>query len=753
MSDLNVALLVRLVDQFTTPGAKVVDALRRMKTGAGDFRRAFGDQIRQGFSAENIEAALKRNEQQVAAARGRLMGAFGMALTLGAPVMAAGNFEEQLIRFGNLADLDREKLRALGLELDTLSRRDRTGMTGSELLTGLETYVGKGLSVSDGTAALEATGRAAKATGAQFDEMASAGFAAMDNLKVTPQELRKAFDIMAASGKEGSFELKDMARNFPELTATAQALGIKGVDGVASLAAALQVAMKSAGSADQAANNMSNFLGKLTTPDAVKKFADQGVDIQKELNKAVADGVDPLEHMLGVIQKMTGGDQFKMGELFSDKQVLDFLRAAIPNLEEYRRIKDKAAGADGIIDKDYQRSMEGFNESLRQLRQSFTGLVGASGALLPVFTEIIQSMTGVIDGIRDWTVANPELTAFLVKGAAAALAFGISARVLGYAFAVGRGNLIRFLSLFLKFNAEGRNISLIARALRGLGVGFSWAKVIPKLSWQALKLPRLAWGLVVGMLNWVPFIPKIAWGALKLPKLAWDGLIGILNWATFIPKKLFLRDFGPGVTQIGPAMEQAANRTEAASRRINTALNGIKFRAVSAGLQGLLLASQMPDTVEGLAEFRRKNDEAMEKAFQSTPGVSHLMKGYEWAYEKVHGEPAPRTSTDPRGPLPPPATFSGSAYRPMSELVPGFALQRPAAAGGAGAATAGANPAPVKVEETINHDYKSEHTVTVSVPVTIRQEIKADAAAISRDIGARTEREVRKALSDAAIPE
>lgn len=92
-------------------------------------------------------------------------------------------------------------------------------------------------------------------------------------------------------------------------------------------------------------------------------------------------------------------------------------------------------------------------------------------------------------------------------------------------------------------------------------------------------------------------------------------------------------------------------------------------------------------------------------------------------------------------------------FRPTSELVPGFNIQRPAAAGGGGGATAGAGPAPVKVEETINHDYKSEHTVTVTVPVTIRQEIKRDAGAISRDIGARTEREVRKALSDASIPE
>ena len=688
MADLNVALLVRLLDQFSGPSSKVLDALRRMKAGAGDFRKAFGDEIRRGFSAENIEAALKKNEQQIAAARGRLVGAFGMALTLGAPVMAAGNIEEQLINFGKLADLDRAKLGALSRDLDKLSRRDQTGLGQSDLLGGLETYVGKGLDLERAMAALPATGRAAKATGAQFGEMAAAGFAAMDNLKVAPEELRKAFDIMAASGKEGSFELKDMARNFPELTASAQALGMKGTAGVSSLAAALQIAMKSAGSADQAANNTSNFLGKLTSPDAVKKFSDFGIDIQKELEGAIARGADPLEHMLSVIERATGGDQFKMGQLFADKQVLDFLRAVIPNMEEYRRIKAASAGADGIIDKDYEAQMGGFNESLRQLRQSLTGLFGASGALLPVFTDLIKSATGIVDGIRDWTAANPELTAFLVKGAAAALAFGISARVLGYAFAVGQGNLIRFLSLFLKFSAEGRNISIMARALRGLGAGFSWAAIIPKLAWRGF-LPALRWTMFV-------------------PKLAWSSIIGVLNWASFLPKKLFLRDFGPGVTQIGPAMERAATRTEAASRRINSAMNGLKARA---GLGAGLMMGLAPEISRQTAETAAN-----------------------WT---ASGAIKPRAENETWG----------------QWLWPSYRIEQPAAAGGAGAATAGRGAPPVKVEETINHEYKSDHTITVNVPVKITQQVTQDMDKIARETGAQTERALRKALADTEGPQ
>lgn len=736
--DLNVALVVRLLDQMSGPGGRVVETLKKMKQGAGEFRRAFGEQIKSGFSAANIEEALKKNERDIRDARGRLTGAFGMALTLGAPVMLAGNFQRDMINFANLADLSIEKRQELSRELDVLSRRDRTGLASSDLLAGLSTYVGKGLSTEDGVAALEATGRAAKATGAQFDEMAAAGFAAMDNMKVTPNQLRKAFDMMAASGKEGSFELKDMARNFPELTASAQSIGMSGLDGVASLSAALQVAMKSAGSADQAANNTSNFLGKLTSPDTVAKFADFGVDVQRELEKAAANGIDPLEHMLSVIERVTGGDQFKMGELFGDKQVLDFLRAVIPNMEEYRRIKAAAASADGVVDKDYEAVMTGFNESVTQLRQSLSGLFGASGVLLPILTEMLQSATSMVDAVRDWTDANPELTAWIVKGAAAMLAMGIGARVLGYVFAVGRGSLIRFLSLFLKFDAAGRNISLIGRLLGGLGKGFSWAKIIPEFAWKSV--------------------------------------IGVLSWAGFIPKKLRLQDFGPGVTQIGPAMASAATQTEAAAARMRAAISSVKWKSLSAGLMMFEALSKVPEDPAQIGAFQERNRAAMMGVFEATPGISHLMAGQDklrqwWAGgatpEEAEANDAARARRSEAerdwmrghnfGVIPPSQRdypFSPNFLQP--ELIRPGGISRPveiAPPAGAGGSGAAARPEPVRIEETINHDYKAENTVTVNVPVQIVQQAAQNADRVARDVGQQVERATRKALSDTGGPQ
>lgn len=775
--DLNVALILRLIDQMSGPGGRVVETLKKMRVGAGEFRRAFGAEIRRGFSSANIEAALAKNERDIRDARGRLAGAFGMALTLGAPVMLAGNFERDMINFANLADLSIEKRRELSRELDRLSRKDRTGMSASDLLAGLSTYVGKGMSPEDGVAALEATGRAAKATGAQFDEMAAAGFAVMDNMKVTPDQLRKAFDMMAASGKEGSFELKDMARSFPELTASAKAIGMTGTEGVASLSAALQIAMKSAGSADQAANNTSNFLGKLSSPDTVRNFKKFGVDVKRELETAAKNGTDPLEHMLTVIDRVTGGDQFKMGELFADKQVLDFLRATIPNLEEYRRIKASAAGADGVVDKDYEAVMKGFNESVTQLRQSLTGLFSASGALLPVLTEMVQGATAMVDAVRDWTVANPELTAWLVKGAAALLTMGIGARVLGYAFAVGRGSLIRFLSLFLKFDDAGRNISLIGRLLRGLGKGFSWARVIPKFAWSSVLsvlrwgawVPKLAWRGLAGALNWSGLIPALRWGARFIPvigwallagTLAWELLIKPMGWDKYLPSIDWDRVFG-AFSWSGWLPEIDWSMLISAVRWPDW-ISELDWYALLDPLEWANLIGDRLDLASWIDNFdwlqvidplniRQWFDFAW----------SDVLPEWDWSaiipalpdfssWFATPDRPGPLSYRAPQAPARQGAAGASSAA--IAEYLGSITIEPPAGARSTGGASA-VRPAPVRIEETVKHDYKAENSITITVPVQIVQKVNANADKVARDVGRRVEHAARKALSDTSGPQ
>ncbi|MEM9734178.1 MAG: phage tail tape measure protein [Pseudomonadota bacterium] len=493
MSDLYVSLIVALKDLVTgAPADKLKATFGGLGASAKEAGKDFTSAIKRGFSADNIDLALAQNERKLQEAKGRLQGALAMAAGLVIPVKLAADFEEQFIDFANVAEIPLDQQAAIEARLVKAAKT--ANKSKAEMLTTLSAYVGKGMDLDEALAAITATGRTATATKSEIEDMANSGFAVMDNLKVAAKDLGLAFDVMALSGKEGSFELKAMARKFPEITAGAKALKMEGLPAVASLTSALQLAMKSAGSEDQAATNFTNFLGKITSRDTVRNFKKLGVNLEKEMKDAQARGVDVLDHMLTLIKEKTGGDAFKMSQLFADKQVLDFLRAVIPNLEEYRRQRDKVAAADGsTIAQDYERVTSGLNSMTAELRNSVGMLLGSTGTLMPVIKSIVSDTTALVRSLSDWAAANPELTSTLVKAAAGLMAFSVASRVASFALYGIRGPLIKTASLFLKFSKQGQNISAVANGMRGLkaAAGFGFGGIV--------TAAKVALGLFAGL--------------------------------------------------------------------------------------------------------------------------------------------------------------------------------------------------------------------------------------------------------------
>lgn len=86
-----------------------------------------------------------------------------------------------------------------------------------------------------------------------------------------------------------------MAKWFPELLAGMAKQGIYGMDAVTQLGSMLQVQIKSAGSADEAANNLKNWMEKIGSSETVKAYKDAGIDYQKSLNTGLQNGMSTLE--------------------------------------------------------------------------------------------------------------------------------------------------------------------------------------------------------------------------------------------------------------------------------------------------------------------------------------------------------------------------------------------------------------------------------------------------------------------------
>ena len=394
MASQTTQLIVELLDRVSGPARGVANSLRGLTRTVRDATSA------PITMADRLDAAITRNNRALDAARGRMLDAVGTLYVLKsaftAPVQAAQAFDRALAEIGAKGNLTAEQLRAIGDAAKQTS--SQMNQFATDIVKAQDFLVGMGLDVERATKAMPSIARAATATGASLEDLSKAGFAAMSNLGIAAEGLGKSFDIMAAAGKAGGFELKDMAQYLPSITALASSKGMTGESGLAQIAAALQIVRRGAGDASEAATNFSNILQKINSNDAIGNFKDLGIDIQKVLKDAKANGTDPLEASLRAINTALGGDMSRLGELFADAQVQKGLIPLLTGLEDYIRLRDEAAEADGVISADFARMMETSVERIKQFQIALQNFqTGLGSALIPVLGGIAGALKPVLE--------------------------------------------------------------------------------------------------------------------------------------------------------------------------------------------------------------------------------------------------------------------------------------------------------------------------------------------------------------------
>ena len=428
-------LIVRLIDGVSGPASRAGAALRGL----------LGQQGAIGRLREQVAMASRINEQRLDQLRGRMVDAaatgYGLAAALRAPLRAGMDFETLLLDIAQKADLSDQQMRALGDRIRAMGPAvNRTAM---EMGQGFDFLLGAGLDPSRAEAVLPMIGRTATAYRASIEDLSKAGFSVLANLNVQAQDFGRALDSMAQAGKEGMFELRDMATFFPAITASAQALGISGVRGVSQLSAALQIARQGAGDASQAANNVRNLMQKVVAPDAVNKFREMGVDIRREFAAMQRRGDDFFVWIANLVNKTLKGDLSKLGDLFQDSEVQGFLRPLIANLERYQEIQRTAANARGVVDADFARRVRTGAAAVDRLRaatQEFNIALGE--ALAPAMLRIVEVLTPMVRRIGELVAAYPRLSAAAVGATAGLIAFRVVAAAVGFALLTLKGGAL-----------------------------------------------------------------------------------------------------------------------------------------------------------------------------------------------------------------------------------------------------------------------------------------------------------------------
>lgn len=462
------------------------------------------------------QRAVDANMQRRSALGGQFMGAVGAAIgtgfAIGRPVMNAANFARENQLIGNTANMTRQEVAALG---DTILRESRnTNQGANELQKAIGFLVAAGLDVKTAEASIRTIGRTTTAAGADIEDLSKASFTLIDALKITPTGLQGALDMLALAGKEGNVELKDMARQLPVLGASFVALKMNGTEAVATMGAALEVARKGAKDADEAANNMQNFMVKMMSPETLKKAQKNfGLDLYAIITKAQKSGTNPFEAAMRAIMKATGGDQKKIGELFQDMQVQAFLRPMIQNWDEYVRIKNKALNESaGTTDRDFALMMEQQAEQMKAAKIAADNLAKTYGAtLLPAIGDAAGKLALVMDKVSAFVKENPKFVVGATKMVAGFVGLRVAALGLGYAWTFVKTPFLQVSAFIARFRA--------AKAAGELGrLGMAAVRVGGAFRWVATAVSAIGGGpiaIAVGALVAAALVVRKYWEPIK----------------------------------------------------------------------------------------------------------------------------------------------------------------------------------------------------------------------------------------------
>ncbi|MCO7516412.1 phage tail tape measure protein [Pseudomonas guariconensis] len=410
-----------------------LDALRKQGVEVGRLGREYQ---RLGREAKAADLQFK-GHQQIQQGRAGLKSSLGQAAVgvglAAVPTTISANYQAIIRDIAIKADVANKPEEAQ-LTRTVIDTAKDTGMSRNDVADLVNQLVGAGMELDKAMAYAPTAAKFAVGQGSSGVDTAKMIMALQQNAKISdPKVMQQALEAIAYQGQAGSFEASDMAKWFPQLLASMEKNGSTGMDAVTSLGSMLQVQMKTAGSSDDAANNLKNWIEKIGSGDVVKAYKDAGIDYQASLNTGIQKGMNTLEASMALAMKyveatdpgkakkikdaQAGIDKeadpekaraaldalektLRTGDLFADMQVKAALTAYAQNRGLYNDLKNDSQKSAGILDKNLAERRETSSQRWAELAQAVDDSMRSIGdAIRPATDAAAQGLTWFVRGI------------------------------------------------------------------------------------------------------------------------------------------------------------------------------------------------------------------------------------------------------------------------------------------------------------------------------------------------------------------
>ncbi|RWD33935.1 MAG: phage tail tape measure protein [Mesorhizobium sp.] len=385
---------------------RTIEAILRLSAKLGSMG-AFSQMSSKLNQVNQKALAFNRTQTMMARtsalAMNAVRGVIGYQVVRGAGALVT-NFagaERRLNRIAINADAGKEKLAEMFRTVDRAALD--YSMTQDGITDGLEALVASGRSVDEALSFLPSVAATAQAAGAEIADIATTADAIGSSFKFTGDNMQRAFDILVTSGKQGKFELKDMAQYLPSLAPAMAALGYEGEKGLGKLASMLQTVRLQTGDASSAATNLQNVLQKMESNETAKSFSKFGIDLRKEMAKARKEGRDLLDVFIELTERALKGDLSKIPQLFTDAQFMQGMRALLQGRDAMEGFQKALENVDGATMRDLGRILEDNQSKIDRMAASWERVKRSIGS----------GIAGPATGAMDFVSSNMDKAQFI----------------------------------------------------------------------------------------------------------------------------------------------------------------------------------------------------------------------------------------------------------------------------------------------------------------------------------------------------
>nr|DAR83316.1 MAG TPA: minor tail protein [Caudoviricetes sp.] len=411
---------------------------------------------------------------------GTAIASVGAGMAAGAMVMAQPmkkemDYDRRLAMVSNTAFSDRDVAGRIAgkkeLHDAVKSAVETGGGTKEEALGALDKLLASGTVKAETAMKLLPTlQKGAVATGASTEDLSAIAISAMQQFGISEDQIGAVLDKAVAAGQAGNFELADMARWLPQQMAAAKSAGLSGMDGFEALLVANQQARVTAGTSDEAGNNLVNLLAKLTSKETADRFSKleikgkdgktHGIDFIKSMENEKKQGKNSIEAFGSIMDMVVGEDKrYKalkaklktakkeeqqalieqmtnlvegtaIGQIISDRQALMALLGIRNNVELGKQVKEEVTNSDGATDKSHKVVMSTNSAKVEQAKNAvefaqMEGMKSFNDALGDAATKLAEYAKAYPDLTSTLTTAGTVITALSTAAIAASGALAL----------------------------------------------------------------------------------------------------------------------------------------------------------------------------------------------------------------------------------------------------------------------------------------------------------------------------------------